>query len=541
MRRVGSLFAVLSAGLVLTGCAGSGVPVDAAAARGPSGGDTVIIGTTDKVYALDPAGSFDAGSGTVIGQTFATLLDHPAGSALLRPNLAKSAEFTSPKEYTVVLKPGLKFANGNPLTATDVKFSFDRQLKIASPNGPSSLLYNLAEVEVSDETTVIFRLKSANDQVFPQILASGAGEIVDHTVFSPAEVTPDAAIVAKKPFSGPYSIAAYAPNQLVEFQANPNYQGVLGTPSFPTVHLKYYASEDNLKLDLQQGDLDLASRTLSITALESLGKQQGLKVYHGAATGMQYIVFNFTTQPYGTGTPDADPKKALAVRQAVADSLDRQAIATQVYKGTYQPLHTFLPEAVPGGVPVLKSLYGDGDGGPDPAKAAGRLRAAGVTTPVTLRLQYNTDHYGASSADSFALIKNQLEATGLFKVDLQSTEWTQYAKQRVADAYPEFQLGWYADYLDAQDFFQPLYGKNGFVANHYDDPDLIALIDKQATTPGDDARLGLAARIQQKLAAALPIVPLLQSSSSVVANGKVGGVQEALATGGLPFGALKAR
>ena len=163
----------------------------------------------------------------------------------------------------------------------------------------------------------------------------------------------------------------------------------------------------------------------------------------------------------------------------------------------------------------------------------------GQKLPVTLQLQYNTDHYGASSADGFALIKSQLEATGLFKVDLQSTEWTQYAKQRVADAYPVFQLGWYADYLDAQDFFQPLYGDNGFIGGHYNDPSLIALINKQATTAGDSARAALSLQIQQKLAAALPIVPLLQISSNVIADKKVGGVKEALATGGLPFGALK--
>ncbi|MFC0042321.1 ABC transporter substrate-binding protein [Actinomadura rayongensis] len=532
-RRLAAAASAVAASLLLAACGGS----DGTAGSGS--GDTVTIGTTDKVYALDPAGSFDAGSGAVIAQVYATLLDRPAGSGVLKPNLAASAGFTAPKVYKVVLKPGLKFANGNALTSQDVKFSFDRQLKIASTNGPSSLLYDLDRVETPDATTVLFHLKAANDQVFPQVLASGAGEIVDNTVFSPTAVTPDAAIVAKKPFAGPYTIGSFTANQLVQFRANPNYQGILGKPSFPTVNLKYYALEDNLKLDLQQGGVDLATRTLSITNLDSLSKQKGLTVYHGAATGFRYLVFNFKTQPYGTGTSQADPKKALAVRQAVAHAIDRSGLAAQVYKNTYQPVYTFLPDAVPTGSPVLKGLYGDGNGGPDKAKAAAVLKAAGVTTPVTLQLQYNTDHYGASSSDEFALVKNQLESTGLFTVKLQSTDWTQYAKQRVADAYPEFQLGWFADYLDAQDFFQPLYGKNGFIGNHYEDPALIDLIDQQATTPGDDKRAALSLRIQQALAAALPIVPLLQSSSNAVADGRVGGVQEALKTGGLPFGALK--
>jgi len=547
-RRLAAGAAALAAAAVLAACTSSGgaknTDSSGAGSGTPAGGSsrsatahTLTVGTTDKVFALDPAGSFDAGSGTVESQVYAALLDRAPGSSVLKPNLATSYTLTDAKTYTVKLKPGLKFANGDTLTSTDVKFSYDRQLKIADPNGPSSLLFDLASVDAPDPTTVIFHLKSANDQTFPQILA--LFQIVDHQVFSATKVTPDATIIAKKPFDGPYTISSYQANQLVQFQANPQYQGVLGTPGFSTLNLKFYASADNLKLDLQQGNIDLASRTLSITDIDSLRKQSGLSVYNGAATGFQYFVFNFKTQPYGTTTSDASPAKALAVRQAVADVIDRQAISQQVYKGTEQPVYTFLPSAVPSGQDVLKPLYGDGNGGPDVTKAKSTLQAAGVTGPVTLQVEYNTDHYGEESADEFALIKSQLEATGLFKVNLQSTLWTEYGKQRVADAYPEFQLGWYADYLDAQDFYQPLYGDNGFINNHFEDAALQALIIKQATTHGDSARAALSVQIQHKLAQELPIIPLLQISTTVVADKVVGGVQAALATGGLPLAALK--
>ncbi len=105
-------------------------------------------------------------------QVFEFLMNSPYGSSDVEPDAAESAEFTSPTEYTVKLKDGLKFANGHALTASDVKFSFDRQLKIAAPDGPSSLLYNLDSTDAVDDLTVVFHLKAANDQVFPQILAS---------------------------------------------------------------------------------------------------------------------------------------------------------------------------------------------------------------------------------------------------------------------------------------------------------------------------------------------------------------------------------
>ena len=65
-------------------------------------------------------------------------------------------------------------------------------------------------------------------------------------------------------------------------------------------------------------------------------------------------MFNFNTMPFGAKTADADPAKALAVRQAVADLIDRQAIADQVYKGTYTPLYSYVPDGLTGATESLK-------------------------------------------------------------------------------------------------------------------------------------------------------------------------------------------
>ena len=95
--------------------------------------------------------------------------------------------------------------------------------------------------------------------------------------------------------------------------------------------------------------------------------------------------------------------------------------------------------------------------------------AAGVETPVQLNLQYNSDdHYGPSSGDEYALVKSQLEADGLFAVDLQSTEWVQYSEDRTADVYPAYQLGWFPDYSDADNYLTPFFLKENFLGNHYD-------------------------------------------------------------------------
>lgn len=509
------------ASLVLAGCASGGG--DNGGGGDAKGGD-IIVGTTDKVTTLDPAGSYDNGSLAVQTQVFPYLVNTDYNSTEVVPDLAETAEFTSPTEYTVTLPKGLKWANGNDLTSSDVKFSFDRNIKIADPNGASSLLYNLDSVEAPDDTTVVFHLKTENDQVFPYILTSFPGAIVDDEVFSADALTSDDDIVKANAFGGPYVISSYDFNKTVEFTPNENYKGLIDAPVNSSVVLSYFAESSNLKLAVQQGDVDVAYRSLSATDVEDLKGNDKVQVIDGPGGEIRYIVFNFNTQPYGATTADADPAKALAVRQAVADLIDRDAISEQVYKGTYTPLYSYVPEGFAGATEALKGLYGDGNGAPDADKAKATLEAAGVTTPVKLSLQYSPDHYGPSSGDEYALVKSQLEESGLFEVDLKSTEWVQYSEDRTADVYPAYQLGWFPDYSDADNYLTPFFLKENFLGNHYDNPEVNDLILKQAVEPDADARKADIEKIQELVAGDLSTVPLLQGAQVAIAGTDVDGV-----------------
>ena len=510
-----------AAALAFAGCS-AGQPADDAS------GSSITVGTTDKVTTLDPAGSYDNGSLAVQTQVFPYLLNTDYQSTDVVPDLAETAEFTSPTEYTVTLPEGLKWANGNDLTADDVKFSFDRQIAIADPNGASSLLYNLDSTEVVDDTTVVFHLKAENDQVFPLILTSFPGAIVDDEVFAADALTPDDEIVAANAFAGPYTITSYDFNTLISFKKNPEYQGLLAEAKTDTVNLKYYAESSNLKLDVQEGGIDVAYRSLSATDIDDLKSNDKVNVVEGPGGEIRYIVFNFDTQPYGAKTPEADPAKALAVRQAVADLIDRDELADQVYKGTYTPLYSYVPAGLAGAIEPLVEMYGDGSGAPDADKAAERLTAAGVTTPVELNLQYSNDHYGPSSADEYALIKDQLESTGLFTVNLQTTEWVQYSEDRTSDVYPAYQLGWFPDYSDADNYVTPFFLIENFLSNHYVNQEVNDLIIEQASTLDPAARTALIEEIQQKVAADLSTVPYLQGAQVAVTGTDVEGADQTL-------------
>lgn len=298
-RTTAALAATAAIALTLAACGNSATTTSS----GSGGTSALTIGTTDKITALDPAGSYDNGSFAVMNQVFPFLMNTPLGSPEVKPDIATSASFTSPTTYTVKLKPGLKWANGHDLTSSDVKFTFDRQLKIADANGPSSLLGNLAGTADPDPTTVVFTLKTPNDQTFPQVLSSPAGPIVDEQVFSPTKVTPDKDIVAGKAFAGQYMISSYAFNSLIQYKAYEGYQGLLGPAKTATVNVKYYADASNLKLDVGTNAIDVAFRSLSATDIANLRTNNKVKVVDGPGGEIRYIVSTSTLRPTAPRPP----------------------------------------------------------------------------------------------------------------------------------------------------------------------------------------------------------------------------------------------
>ncbi|WP_320669030.1 ABC transporter substrate-binding protein [Patulibacter defluvii] len=497
-----------AATLAATGCGSS-----------DSGGDTpLVVGTTDKVVSIDPAGSYDNGSLQVQTQVYQYLLNFEPGSTDPTPDAAEKCDFRTKTTYVCTIKPGLKFANGHPLTASDVAFSFTRIKKINDPNGPASLLTAMKSVKATDDKTVEFTLASPNDQTFPQVLVTSAGPIVDEESYPADKVLDDAAAVKAQGFSGPYTIGDYTKNQLAQFKVNPDYDGTYGKAK-ADVTMTYYADANNLKLDIQNGKIDVAWRSLTPTDIASLEKNDKVKVYKGAGGELRYMVFNLKTMP---GSSDAQKQ---AIRQAIASSVDRDEIAAQVYKGTFTPAYSPVAKGQFGATEAFKTLYG---AKPDKTKAQKFLDDAGVKAPVDVKLQYNPDHYGSSSDQEYNAVKRQLEASGLFKVDLQSTEWNTYNAERVKDAYPVYQLGWFPDFPDPDNYLTPFFAPNNFLQSHYEDPAMTKLLDQERTEADKGARERVLAQIQDKAAEQVATLPLLQGAQIAIAKPNVEGIQETL-------------
>jgi peptide/nickel transport system substrate-binding protein len=524
--------AVVAVALSTVGLAacGSAKKSGGGSSTGNSANQSVVIGTTDQTIAVDPAGSYDFGSLLLEDNVYQFLMNVPAGSTSPVPDAAQSCGYTAPTIYQCTMKPNLKFSNGDPLTADDVAFSFNRINTINDPNGPASLISNMVSAKAPDASTVVFTLKNPNDQTWPYVLGTSAGPIVDMKVFPANKELPDAQDIG----SGPYMIKSYQKNQLVQLVANPNYTGP-NTPKTDNITLKYYTDANNMKLDIQQGAIDIAWRSLDPTSIDSLKTDSSVKVLTGAGGALRYLVFNLKTMP---GNNDA---QKLAIRQAIAYSVDRTDLATNVWKGTYQPSYSMIPPGIEGATTAFETTYGTS---PDKTKATSVLQAAGVTTPVTLNIDYTTDHYGTTSADEYDEIKRQLEATGLFKVNLKGTAWTTYNKERVQDTYSIYQLGWFPDFVDGDDYLLNFLGNNNFVHSHYCDTDangkpvsndrpcdkdgVLPLLTEEETNSGAARQAAFTQLQSVEATGALPYLPLLSGNQVAVTRDNISGVQQTL-------------
>src|SRR3954449_3677297 len=119
--------AAVGAGALAAGLAACGGSSDSSSNTDANAGGTGspwILGTTDSVTALDPAGSYDLGSSTLEYNMYQTLLTIPAGETSPQGDAAESCKYDDPQTFTCKLKPGLEFSNGDALTSSDVKYSF---------------------------------------------------------------------------------------------------------------------------------------------------------------------------------------------------------------------------------------------------------------------------------------------------------------------------------------------------------------------------------------------------------------------------------
>ncbi len=516
--------ALLVGGLAACGGGGSGDGGGGAGGGAGAGtGSAWILGTTDSVTALDPAGSYDLGSSTLEYNLYQTLVTVPAKSTEIVGDAADGCTYDDPTTLTCMLKPGLKFSNGDDLTSSDVKYSFERSIAIQDPNGAAIYLLgsitdtakdgtvtlNDGAIETPDDQTVVFHLDHP-DTTFQYVLTyPGAAAIVDEDVFPADTKLADEEIIG----SGPYKLSQYKAGEQAVLELNTEYTGD-NVGQAPQVFVKYYSEPSALKLAAENGEVDVAWRSLSPTDIADLQGNDKVTVATGEGSEIRYWVWKV----------DGAVGKQLAVRQAAAQIFDRKAIARDAYDDTVDPLYSIVPPGYLGQADAFQTAYGD----PDPAKAEKILKDAGIQTPVDLTVGWTPTHYGPSTEDEANEVKRQLEQNGLFKVTLKSTEWEQYQTIYKEGAYDLFILGWFPDYPDTDDYLSPFVVDGGFFQNGYKNPEADKLVSKEQGTADTAVREDAFAQLQDIVATDVPFIPSWVGKNTGVYGPGISGVEDTL-------------
>ncbi|MBB6435044.1 ABC transporter substrate-binding protein [Streptomyces candidus] len=478
----------------------------------PSSDDSDVpairVGTTDKSTSLDPAYAYDAGSWALYSNVFQSLLTLRTGSATPTEDAAKtgSCRFVGQKlmTYQCEVRDDLTFANGNKLTAEDVKFSFDRILRNGPDVGPRSLFTSLKSVSVSGQT-VTFNLHTG-DATFPFKVASGGGSIVDRTKYPAQGERKDPGVDG----SGPYAMASYEKGRLARLVPSGTYRGAVAKVGAP-IDVHYYAESKELQKAWETKEVDVTHRQLPPRMLANLAVgDPNVRISEVEATEIRNMVFNVRK---GSAFEDA------SVRRAVSYLVNRPKLAIDVYHNTVDPLYDVIPK----GVLAHGTPFFDRAPKPDLAKAQGELRKAGVRLPVQFSLGFAT---GGATRPEAEELKRQLELGGLFAVELVERKvWDDFQADYKAGKYDAYNIGWVADFPDPDNYSQPLVGKGNSNANGYVNPDVEKLIIRTQGASNRSDAVGDFKAMQRIVAQDVPLLPLWQTKDYVLSSNQVGGAQ----------------
>ncbi|WP_119273274.1 ABC transporter substrate-binding protein [Taklimakanibacter deserti] len=323
--------------------------------------DTLVEGfAIDDIISMDPAEAFELSTAEVTANTYNLLVRIDLNdTSKVKGDLAESWTVSDDGlTYTFKLKPGLKFASGNPITAADVAYSFERAVKLNK--SPAFIIQQLGisgdnvadKAKAVDDTTFQFVVdKSYAPSFVLNCLSATVGSVVDSKLVKEhvAAVTPSDDYKYDNDFgnawlktgfagSGPYKLREWRANEVVVMERNDDYFGEKAKLARVIYrHMKESAAQ---RLALEAGDIDVA-RNLEPNDLDAVAKNADLKTTSAPKGTVYYISLN-----------QKNPNLAKPeVRQAFKYLVDYDALGATILKGIGEIHQTFLPDGVLGELP----------------------------------------------------------------------------------------------------------------------------------------------------------------------------------------------
>ncbi|MHA6687748.1 ABC transporter substrate-binding protein [Mesorhizobium sp. A556] len=506
------------AGVALSALLVAGVPIVTYAAT-PA--DTLVEGfAIDDIISMDPAEAFELSTAEVTGNTYDLLVRLDlSDTSKVKGDLAESWSISDDGlTYTFKLRPGLKFASGNPLTAADVAWSFERVVKL--DKSPAFILTqfgltadNVAEkAKATDDTTFVFTVdKSYAPSFVLNCLSATVGSVVDKKLMSEhlKTMTPSDDYKYDNDFgnewlkthsagSGVFTLREWRANEAVVMDRNDNYYGEKA--KLARVIYRHMKESSGQRLALEAGDIDVA-RNLEPNDLEAVTKNSDIVTTSAPKGTVYYISLNQKNETL------AKPE----VRQAFKYLVNYEAIGSTLIEGIGEIHQTFLP----------KGVLGELDENPfklDVAKAKELLEKAGLKDGFSVTMDVRSSQPVTGIAESI----QQTAGQAGIKIEIIPGDGKQTLTKYRARNHDIYIGQWGQDYFDpnsnAQTFASnPDNADTGKVAtlawrNAWDIPELSKQTEAALLEKDSAKRADMYKDLQQKVLDTSPFVIIYQQT-----------------------------
>jgi peptide/nickel transport system substrate-binding protein len=462
----------------------------------------LVAGIESQPLNLDPRFATDANSVRIGRLVYNSLLRADARGQLVM-ELAEHWQMVDDRTYVFDLRKDVKFHDGRPLTARDVKYTYESILDPRNHSPHRGLLKPLKAVDAIGRYRARFRLSEPHAPFVEQFTLG----------IVPARSESSAASTrGPPPGSGAFMLASSEPGEKIVLKANASYWA--GAPNVDGLVFKIVPDAMVRVLEFKNGAVDFLQNDIEPDMLPWLRKNTDASVQIRQGTTFQYIGINLTH-------PILRQRK---VRQAIACAIDRQRIIRYLLKNLATPASGLLS-------PLNWAYEGAVEPWPhDPARAKRLLDEAGFPDPdgdgplPRFKLSFKTTNIDLRQRIAEAF-KEQLQAVGI-ELEIRGYEWGTFYSDVKKGNFHLYSLAW-VGVMDPDIYYHIFHSASvppdGDNRGHYANPNLDRLLERGRRAVNIDERRAIYAEVQKIVAHDLPYIPLWWVKNLIVQQPSLSG------------------
>ena len=451
----------------------------------PAHKSDLIIGSAADINNLDLQKQQDQINNIVLKTTHQTLVRFTNEGTFV-PELATSWEYKDDTHLVFHLDPRAKFNDGSPLTADDVKFTFDMAMK----SYVASALAGLVSTRVVDAHTVELEIEKYNNEFIASVASVPLSIQSKHAYESGV----------KDPYyvgSGPYMFDSWVQGEYCRVKKNPNYwrddPGISDTITFRPI-----IEDSSRVIALQNGEIDVCINP-PINELSFLKDDKNITVFERAGSRLFYFAFNVSKAPWDNKT----------LRQAVACAIDRDSVLQVAVDGKGTPQTTILNRGLWGFYDEMPGFKYDVDRAKKLMAEAGYPNG-GLKTTLLIA---NSSPY----TNIAQVIQANLKVIGI-DVEIQMVDDATLKSTCKAGDQDLFLWRWNEDSKVDFVYRDLFYTGSGSNYHHYSNSRADELTDLVATEKDQDKRMKDGIELQELLVDDCPQVPLYIANLVIAYN-----------------------